>query len=118
MKSSADFLILSDRKELDTVNDYLEAAGVKEDHTGDMIEEDLDRFAVEELEREEISDALVKNAVTAIAAASRQAHEANRSRRDINIATASHKKLMMGVYRTMYQRKLKLERKIQEATNG
>lgn len=44
-----------------------------------------------------------------IAATARLIHEANRFRRDYNIATASHKQLMLGTYRTLYQRKLKLE---------
>ena len=44
-----------------------------------------------------------------IAATARLIHEANRFRRDYNIATASHKQLMLGAYRTLYQRKLKLE---------
>lgn len=116
MISSKEFLIKVARNELESVNTYLAPLGIQEDVDGQLSAEELSREAAEDLELEELSDAVSKKSVTAIAAASRVAHEANRARRDINIAKASHKQLMLGIYRTMYQRKLKLERKIQEET--
>ena len=87
--------------------------------------EDLDRATAEKKDWEQMQYILAAftddkeadrqpESVMAVAAASRQIHEASRARRDINIATASHKKLMLGCYQTLYQRKLKLEKKIRQ----
>lgn len=118
MKSSADFLLETAKYELDIVNKYLVPAGIQESHTADLTAEDLSRKKAEDQEIQEISKALTKNSTPKVAAAARVAHEANRARRDINIAEASHKQLLLGVYRTMYQRKLKLEKYVKENTNG
>ena len=44
-----------------------------------------------------------------IAALARNIHEADRFRRDYNIAKATHKQLMLSSYRTLYQRMMKLQ---------
>ena len=118
MKSSDKFLMETTRYELDAINAFLKPAGISEAPTAKITAEDLDRAAAEGQQLTEINDALAKNASTEVAAAARLIHESNRARRDINIAEASHKRLLLGMYRTMYQRKLKLERKIQEDVNG
>lgn len=107
-------LELATRAELSSVNDYLKAAGIQNDQDGTIRPDQLSRQNAEEVEREEISKALTVNSNPVTAAVARLAHEANRCRRDISIAQASHKKLILGIYQTMYQRKLKLERRIQE----
>ena len=107
-------LELATRAELSSVNDYLKAAGIQNDQDGIILPDQLSRYKAEEVEREEISKALTVNSNPVTAAVARLAHEANRCRRDISIAQASHKKLILGIYQTMYQRKLKLERRIQE----
>ena len=107
-------LELATRAELSSVNDYLKAAGIQNDQDGTIRQDQLSRQNAEEVEREEISKALTVNSNPVTAAVARLAHEANRCRRDISIAKASHKKLILGIYQTMYQRKLKLERRIQE----
>ena len=107
-------LELATRAELSSVNDYLKAAGIQDDQDSTIRPDQLSRAKAEEVEREEISKALTVNSNPVTAAVARLAHEANRCRRDISIAQASHKKLILGIYQTMYQRKLKLERRIQE----
>ena len=107
-------LELATRAELSSVNDYLKAAGIQNDQDGTIRPDQLSRAKAEEVERAEVSKALTVNSNPLTAAVARLAHEANRCRRDISIAQASHKKLMLGIYQTMYQRKLKLERRIQE----
>ena len=107
-------LELATRAELSSVNDYLKAAGIQNDQDGTIRPDQLSRQNAEEVERQEISKALTVNSNPVTAAVARLAHEANRCRRDISIAQASHKRLMLGIYQTMYQRKLKLERRIQE----
>ena len=107
-------LELATRAELASVNSYLKAAGIQNDTDGTIRADQLSRANAEEVERAEISKALTANSNPLTAAVARLAHEANRCRRDISIAQASHKKLMLGIYQTMYQRKLKLERRIQE----
>lgn len=107
-------LELATRAELASVNAYLKAAGIQNDQDGTIRPDQLSRHKAEEVEREEISKALTINSNPVTAAVARLAHEANRCRRDISIAQASHKKLILGIYQTMYQRKLKLERRIQE----
>lgn len=116
MMSSSDFLLTAMRHELDAINEYLIPAGIKEEKTGELSVKDLSRSEAEQVELREIGDAIAKKSMPALAAAMRLAHEANRAKRDITIAESSHKKLMLGIYRTMYQRKLKLERRIQEET--
>lgn len=116
VKDSASFRFLeaATRKELYEVNEFLKTLGIQNDQDGIILPEQLSRFKAEEVEREELSKALTANSNPVTAAAARLAHEANRARRDIAIAQASHKAMLLGIYRTMYQRKLKLERKIQE----
>ena len=113
MKSDA-FLEQATRAELASINEMLSVAAVENDIDGTLTAEQLSRAAAEKEELAEIGEALTQNSLPVLAAAARLVHEANRARRDIAIAKASHKDLMLGVYRTMYQRKLKLERKIQE----
>jgi hypothetical protein len=112
--TSIEFLELATRAELSSINELLKVAGIQDDVDGTIKAEQLSRKVAEPVVFEEISEALAQNSLPVVAAATRIAHEANRARRDIAIATATHKDLMLGVYRTMYQRKLKLERKIQE----
>lgn len=109
--SSRDFLELATKIELDSVNTMLSAAGISK--TEEKIPDGaLSREKAEQQEMDEISNALSANSTLTLAAAARLAHEANRARRDINISTASHKKLRLSIYNTMYQRKLKLEAKL------
>lgn len=112
--TSSDFLALAIKKELASINTYLSVAGIKQDVDGTIDKEQLDRKVAEDVERKEISLAMTQNSPSFLSAAVRVAREANRARRDINIIEASHKKLMLGIYRTMYQRKLKLERKLED----
>lgn len=116
VKDSASFRFLeaATRKELYEVNEFLKTLGIQNDQDGIILPEQLSRYKAEEVEREELSKALTANSNPVTAAAARLAHEANRARRDIAIAQTSHKAMLLGIYRTMYQRKLKLERKIQE----
>lgn len=116
VKDSASFRFLeaATRKELYEVNEFLKTLGIQNDQDGVILPEQLSRLKAEEVEREELSKALTANSNPVTAAAARLAHEANRARRDIAIAQTSHKAMLLGIYRTMYQRKLKLERKIQE----
>ena len=117
--TSVEFLKQVDKHELDAINNLLADIGVSVSTAyGELRPLDLSRKEVDQSERAEISDALIKKSATAIAAALREVREANRARRDIVIANASHKRLMLGVYNTMYQRKLKLENKIKAVNNG
>lgn len=110
--SSIKFLELATRKELASTNESLAVAGIQNDVDGTITEEQLDRRNSEQQLQEEIQEAFTKNNVNEVAAAVRIAHEATRAQRDIQILECSHKQLMLGCYRTMYQRKLKLENKI------
>ena len=112
--TSERFLELATRKELSSINDFLAPLGLENDVDVTITKDQLSRKVAEEVQRREISEAMTRNSTMVVAAAVRLAHEANRARRDITISVAPHKKLMLSVYRTMYQRKLKLEKKIQE----
>lgn len=101
-------------KELATINDALAVAGIVNETDGTITPEQLDRAAAQPIERSEMSTALSTNTTELVATAARVIHEASRVRRDIQIAQATHKQLMLGCYRTLYQRKLKLESDIQE----
>ena len=116
LKDSKSFkmLELATRAELASINDFLKIAGIQNDQDGIIRPDQLSRQNAEEEEREEISKALAVKSNLVTASIARVTHEANRCRRDISIAQASHKRLMLGIYQTMYQRKLKLERCIQE----
>ena len=105
--------------ELHVVNNVLAPLGLADKDSFKM-PEPYDRKKADEESNTEMQtaykgqkDAKGKTPVSAakseIAATARLIHEANRFRRDYNIATASHKQLMLGAYRTLYQRKLKLE---------
>ena len=111
--SSKQFLLLVDQKELESINSQLEVANVTPIKV-EMPKDAFDRAKAEEAAFEEMQNSYIQNASTNVAAAARQIHEASRARRDINIATAGHKKLMLGCYNTMYQRKLHLEEKIKQ----
>lgn len=102
--------------ELHTVNKVLEPVGI----TAEAFEMPgpYDRAKADVESNDEMQKAFViRGGTSAIGAydklqimsTAHTIHEANRFRRDYNIAIASHKKLMLGVYRTMYQRKKKLE---------
>jgi len=101
-------------KELATINDVLAPAGIVNEVDGLITKEQLNRAEAQTTERTEMSTALSTNDTEVVAAAARAIHEATRVRRDINIAQATHKQLLLGAYRTLYQRKLKLESDIQE----
>lgn len=99
--------------ELATINELLAPAGIKNDIDGHITDEALNRVAAEKESEKEMSFAQSQNTVEAVASAARLIHEASRVRRDLNITRASHKKLLLGCYRTLYQRKLKLEQDIE-----
>ena len=105
--------------ELHVVNNVLAPLGLADKDSFKMPEH-YDRKKADEESNTEMQtaykgqkDAKGKTPVSAskseIAATARLIHEANRFRRDYNIAIASHKQLMLGAYRTLYQRKLKLK---------
>ena len=110
--SSACFLEKAIRKELASTNEALSIAGIQNDVDGYITPEQLSREKAETELQSEIQEAFTKNNVNEVAAAVRIAHEATRARRDIQIIECSHKKLLLGCYRTMYQRKLKLENRL------
>lgn len=112
--ASLDFLKLATQKELASINDALSVAGIKNDVDGNITESQLSRELAEQQLQKEIQTAFTKHNVNEVAAAVRIAHEATRARRDIQILECSHKRLMLGCYRTMYQRKLKLENRIRK----
>lgn len=113
--SSKEFLTLVDKKELESINRQLDVADITA--TEVVFPDDaLDREKAEKVSWDEMQNSYTANASLNIAAAARQIHEASRARRDINIATAGHKKLMLGCYNTLYQRKLHLEEKLQQET--
>ena len=70
MISSRDFLIKVAKNELESVNSYLAPLGIQEDVDGQLSKEDLDRAKAEDLELEELSDAISKKSTMAVAAAS------------------------------------------------
>ena len=105
--------------ELHVVNDVLASVGLSKKDSFKM-PEPYDRQKADEESNTEMQTTYKgkpgpdgKTPVAAthgeIAATARLIHEANRFRRDYNIAVASHKQLMLGTYRTLYQRKKKLE---------
>lgn len=112
--SSTQLLEIAYKDELASINDMLSIAGIENNVEPDYGKDQLSRENAEALERKELSEALAKNASLATATAARVAHEANRAIRDITIATATHKALRMSIYNTMYQRKLQLEKDLQE----
>ena len=111
---SFEFLGMAERKELAEINELLSVAGITNDVDGTINPEQLDRKAAEQVAIEEMANVLAKEATYDLAAGARLIHEASRARRDINIAQATHKQLLLGSYKTLYQRKLKLEKDIQE----
>ena len=112
--SSLGFLEAAVRKELAEINGLLSVAGVQNDVDGTITKEQLDRRAADQEAAAEMANVLAKETTYNLAAGARLIHEASRARRDINIAQASHKQLLLGSYKTLYQRKLKLEQDIQE----
>ena len=108
------FLGLAKQSELSATNKLLSVAGVQNDVDGQIAAEQLDRKVAEQIAIKEMANALSKEANYDLAAGARIIHEATRARRDINIAQATHKQLMLGSYKTLYQRKLKLEKDLQE----
>ena len=112
MITSEQFLELAIRKELASTNELLSIAGVVNDGDGTITPEQLSRELSEDALQKEIQESFTEEDVNQVAAAVRVAHEATRARRDIQIVEASHKRLMLGCYRTMYQRKLKLENRL------
>ena len=116
LASSEQFLKMAVQSELASINDMLPVAGIKNDTSASIPKEALDRAAVETQERADVSNALKTLSGTALAQCLRLLRESNRARRDINIMNASHKQIMLGVYRTMYQRKLKLEKQLETDT--
>lgn len=114
MSGSYDFLGSAERKELAGINELLSVAGITNDVAGTITPEQLDRQVAEQAAIEEMANVLSKESTYDLAAGARLIHEAARARRDINIALATHKQLMLGSYKTLYQRKLKLEKDLQE----
>ena len=104
------------RAELATINDLLLPAGITYNVEGGFKPEQLDRAAATKDAQEEMSLAVSENNTELIAAQAHIVHEASRVRRDVNIAQASHKQLLLGSYRTLYQRKLQLEQYLKEDT--
>ena len=111
--SSESMLRQAKYAELATINELLTPAGIQNDVDGHITDEALNRVAAEKESEKEMSFAQSQNTVEAVASAARLIHEASRVRRDLNITRASHKKLLLGCYRTLYQRKLKLEQDIE-----
>lgn len=104
------------KAELASINELLIPAGVTATVNGAFTAEQLDRVAAEKEAQEEMSLAVSENTTDAIATQARIVHEATRVRRDVKIANASHKQLLLGSYRTLYQRKLQLEQYLKEDT--
>ena len=113
-KGSFDFLGMATLSELSGINKLLSVAGVQNTVVGELPKEELDRRDAEQTAIEEMTNVLSKESTYDLAAGARLIHEAARARRDINIALATHKQLMLGSYKTLYQRKLKLEKTIKE----
>ena len=111
------FLRLIASKELESIGNMLSCV----DGIGDTVHitlkpEDLDREKAEVVGQAEIDKATIDGIPSNLSAIVRLQREANRARRDYIIAESSHKQLMLGAYRTMYQRKLKLEKKLENGT--
>jgi len=120
---SREFLKQATAIELHTVNKVLEPVGVQADSF--EMPSAYDRQQADGESAEEINEAMlgdkqdvqegsqIKSVFLAnkakVAATAKNIHEANRFRRDYNIIIAGHKQLLTSIYRTMYQRKLKLE---------
>lgn len=102
------------KRELAEINKLLVTAGIINDVDGTLTKEQLDRRAADKEAADEMANVLAKEATYDLAAGARMLHEASRARRDVNIAQASHKQLLLGSYKTLYQRKLKLEKDLQE----
>lgn len=113
-KGSFAFLGMVALSELSSINKLLSVAGVQDNVAGEFPEEELDRREAEQTAIEEMANVLSKESTYDLAAGARLIHEAARARRDINIAFATHKQLMLGSYKTLYQRKLKLEKAIED----
>ena len=113
-KGSFAFLGMVKQSELAATNKLLSVAGIQNDVPGQIKAEHLDRKAADQVAIKEMANALAREANYDLAAGARIIHEATRARRDINIAQATHKQLMLGSYKTLYQRKLKLEKDLQE----
>ena len=112
--SSFSFLEKATRAELATINNLLSVAGIQNDQDITLTGADLDRKAADDEAIAEMANVLARDTTYDLAAGARLIHEASRARRDINIALATHKELLLGSYKTLYQRKLKLEKDIQE----
>ena len=112
--SSFSFLEKATREELATINSLLGVAGIQQDQDVVLTAEDLDRKLADDVAIQEMANVLARETTYDLAAGARLIHEASRARRDLNIALASHKELLLGSYKTLYQRKLKLEKDIQE----
>ena len=115
---SDQLLTQADRVELGNIEKLLSFAGIEITQPTELAEDYTNRATAEALNWEQMQYALSTNNAMNIAGCAKQIHEASRVRRDINIATASHKKLLLGCYNTLYQRKLKLERQIREDQNA
>lgn len=112
--SSFSFLEKATREELAAINSLLSVAGIQQDQDVVLTTEDLDRKLADDVAIQEMANVLARETTYDLAAGARLIHEASRARRDLNIALASHKELLLGSYKTLYQRKLKLEKDIQE----
>ena len=112
--SSFSFLDKATRAELASINEMLSVAGIQQDQDGTLTEAELDRKAADDVAIQEMANVLAHDTTYDLAAGARLIHEASRARRDINIALATHKQLLLGSYKTLYQRKLKLENDIKE----
>ena len=113
--SSFSFLEKATQAELSAINDLLSVAGIQPEESDIILTgEDLDRAQADQFAKREMANVLARETTYDLAAGSRLIHEASRARRDLNIALASHKQLLLGSYKTLYQRKQKLEKDIQE----
>ena len=111
------FLRLIVSKELESIGDMLSCVDGIDDTVHITIKpEDLDREKADVVGQAEIDKATTDGIPSNLSAIVRLQREANRARRDYIIAESSHKQLMLGAYRTMYQRKLKLEKKLENGT--
>ena len=108
----------ADRVELGNIEKILDFTGIEVTQPLSLSEEQLNRATAELLNWEQMQFALSTDNSMNVAGCARQIHEASRVRRDMTISTVSHKKLLFGCYNTLYQRKLKLERQIEENKNA
>lgn len=116
-QSSLSFIESVNRAELSSIDKILARAMQLTDITDyALTDKQLDRELATAVAAQEFVEGLSAADIEGLMTAADLVHEASRARRDVQVATATHKQLMLGCYKTLYQRKRMLENKIQEAT--